>query len=192
MIADGGSPRSEHASRAFGLNRGVSGLLPELPKMLNNFVAFDRRLFNGREGLLTGLKKHLVDVNFLRRGASSALLNPFGNRITQLLRHLTMASRCLVQPCFIKGHGCSFACKQQEVIHDSEVGLESKVSNVKPPCAYGRFGDSNSFRLGISRCESREYKVYLARSGLVVGGLIELSGLWRAAPRIKGGESVAL
>ncbi|CAE7911504.1 unnamed protein product [Symbiodinium necroappetens] len=119
--------------------------------MLNNFVMLDTRLFNGREGLLTGLKKHLVDVNFLRRGAGSALLYPFGNRITQLLRHRIVTARCLVQSRFIKGYGCSLARRQQKVIHDSEVGLESEVSNVKPPCAYGRFGDSDSFRLGI-RC----------------------------------------
>ena len=192
VIADGCSPRSEQASRAFGLHRGVSGLPPKLPEMLNNFVMFDRRLFNGREGLLTGLKKHLVDINFLRRGAGSVLLNPVGNRITQLLRHRIVAACCLVQSCFIKGHSCSLARRQQKVIHDSEVGLESKVSNVKPPCAYGRFGDSDSFRLGIRCSESRKYKVYLARSGLVVGGLIELGGLWRAAPCIEGGESVAL
>ena len=64
---------------------------------------FSRRLLDGRESLLTGLKKHLIDVNVLRGGAFSALLNPIGNRLAQLLRHLILASRCLVQPCFING-----------------------------------------------------------------------------------------
>ena len=78
------------------------------------------------------------------------------------------------------------------MIHDSEIGLESKVPNVQPPSAYRRLGDSHTFRLGIRCGESGDDKVYLARSGLIVWGLIELSGLWRAAPRIKGCESMAL
>ena len=77
------------------------------------------------------------------------------------------------------------------MIHDSEIGLESEVPNVQPPSAHWRLGDFHTFRLGIRCSESSDDKVYLARSGLLVWSLIELGGLWRAAPRVKGGEPVA-
>ena len=71
--------------------------------MLDYFVMFGRRPFHGWESLLTGLKKHLIDVNVSLRGALRALLNPFGNRLSQLLRLLILASRRFIQPCFING-----------------------------------------------------------------------------------------
>ena len=93
VITDRGPPRSEHAPRAFGLDRRISSLLPEPPEMLDHFVMFGWRLLYSWEGLLTGLEKHLIDVNFSLRGALCALLNPFGNRLSQLLCHLILASR---------------------------------------------------------------------------------------------------
>ena len=77
------------------------------------------------------------------------------------------------------------------MVHDSEVGLESKVPDMQPPSAYRRFGDVHAFGLGVCRVESSDDKVYLARSDLLVGGLIELGGFWRTAPRVERGEPVA-
>ena len=77
------------------------------------------------------------------------------------------------------------------MIHDSEVGLESKVPDVQPPSANWRFGDIHAFCLGVGRVESSDDKVYLARSDLLVGGLIELGGFWRSTPRVERGEPVA-
>ena len=47
------------------------------------------------------------------------------------------------------------------------------------------------FCLGVCRIESGDDKVDLARSDLLVGGLVELGGLWRTAPRVERGEPVA-
>ncbi|CAE7528107.1 unnamed protein product [Symbiodinium sp. KB8] len=133
VVTDRGPPRSEQAPRAFGLDRRVSSLLPEPPEMLDHFVLFGRRLFNSREGFLTGLEKDLINVNFALRGALNTLLNPFGNRFPQILCPLVWASRRFIQPCSVNRCDSSFARGQQEMIHDSEIGLESKVPNVQPP-----------------------------------------------------------
>ena len=77
------------------------------------------------------------------------------------------------------------------MVHDSEVGFEAKVPDVQPPSANWRFGDIHAFCLGVSRVESSDDKVYLARSDLLVGGLIELGGFWRPTPRVESGEPVA-
>ena len=77
------------------------------------------------------------------------------------------------------------------MVHNSEVGLEAKVPDVQPPSANWRFGDIHAFSLRVSRVESSDDKVYLARSDLLVGGLIELGGLWRPTPRVERGEPVA-
>ena len=103
VITDRGPPRGEQAPRAFGLDRCVSSLLPESPKMLDYFVVFGGWLLYGREGLPTGLKQHLIDVDNLLRGAFRALLHPFSNCLAQLLRLLILASRRFIQPSFIDG-----------------------------------------------------------------------------------------
>ncbi|OLQ07575.1 hypothetical protein AK812_SmicGene9006 [Symbiodinium microadriaticum] len=83
------------------------------------------------------------------------------------------------------------AARQQVMVHDSEIGLESKVPDVQPPSAYRRFGDVHAFCLGVRRVESSDDKVYLARTDLLVGGLVELGGFWRTTPRVERGEPVA-
>ena len=93
VVTDCGPPRSEQAPRAFGLDRRVPSLLPKPPEMLDHFVLLGRRLFNSGEGCLTCLKKDPIKVNFALRGALNTLLDPFGNRVPQLLCSWILASR---------------------------------------------------------------------------------------------------
>ncbi|OLP81039.1 hypothetical protein AK812_SmicGene38482 [Symbiodinium microadriaticum] len=93
VVTDCSPPRSEQAPRAFGLDRRVPSLLPKPPEMLDHFVLPGRWLFNSGEGFLTGLKKDPIKVNFALRGALNTLLNPFGNRVPQLLCPWILATR---------------------------------------------------------------------------------------------------
>ncbi|CAE7776496.1 unnamed protein product [Symbiodinium sp. KB8] len=93
VVTDCSPPRSEQAPRAFGLDRRVPSLLPKPPEMLDHFVLPGRWLFNSGEGFLTGLKKDPIKVNFALRGALNTLLNPFGNRVPQLLCPWVLATR---------------------------------------------------------------------------------------------------
>ncbi|CAE7267553.1 unnamed protein product [Symbiodinium necroappetens] len=192
VISGGRPPGRKQAARASSLDRSVPGLLSEPPEVLNRGVAWCRWLGNSRKFLLTSLTEHSIDIQSLRRGASFVLLYPLRNRGAQLLSVRVVTTGSIIQRFFVNWRCRRSACGQQKVVHYPKTCFESEVTDVQSPGANGWLGYFNFFRFCVCCGDSREDKVDLARSGLIVGCLIELGGLWRATPRVERGEPVAL